>query len=207
MPIEALSVGETVLASSGAARPIRWIGRRHLVLSRLPDPEAARPVRVAPGAFADGMPARDLVLSPDHAVYIAALDALVPMKRLVNGVSIAYDLAASEVTYFHLELDRHDVILAEGLPAESWLDTGNRYAFENAPVVALVPDFGAFACAYADHRCARLRGFHPAELHSGRLVRWTDGDAVIDLGAAAPGRRVRFVTLALTTAAKSAEAA
>jgi hypothetical protein len=85
------------------------------------------------------MPRRDLVLSPDHAVRVGP--ALVPIRYLLNGATIVQE-PVDKVTYFHVELDGHDVLFAEGLPAESYLDTGNRGSFENAPgAVELVPDF------------------------------------------------------------------
>ena len=79
------------------------------------------------GAFSEGAPRRDLLLSPDHAVYID--DVLIPIRYLVNGVSIVQQ-TVDAVTYWHVELPEHDVLLAEGLPAESFLDTGanTRYA-------------------------------------------------------------------------------
>jgi hypothetical protein len=50
----------------------------------------------------------------------------VPVRYLDNGISIARALGSRIVEYFHVELDRHDVLFVEGLPAESYLDTGNR---------------------------------------------------------------------------------
>jgi hypothetical protein len=68
---------------------------------------------------------------------------LIPVKYLVNGSSIT-QLRRAHVTYYHIELDRHDVILAEGLPVESYLDTDNHSSFGNAPgAVALYPDFAS----------------------------------------------------------------
>jgi hypothetical protein len=69
------------------------------------------------------------LLSPDHALFVDGL--LIPVRYLCNGATIRQD-ARSEVTYFHVELDRHDILRAEGLPVESYLDAGNRGAFENA---------------------------------------------------------------------------
>jgi ELWxxDGT repeat protein len=126
--IEELAIGDAVLTYEGAARPIRWIGHRRVDCRYHPRPEAERPVRIRRGAFGDGMPQADLFLSPDHAVY--AESALVPVKYLIDGDAIE-QIAADEVTYFHIELDTHDVVLAEGLPAETWLDTGMRDHFDN----------------------------------------------------------------------------
>jgi hypothetical protein len=99
------------------------------------------PVRVRAGAFAEGMPQRELWLSPDHAVFVDGV--LIPIKLLVNGGSIA-QVAVERVAYFHIELAQHDVVMAEGLPAESYLDTGDRSGFENGGgPVALHAEFAA----------------------------------------------------------------
>ena len=85
------------------------------------------------------MPTRDLLLSPDHAVFVD--DVLIPIRYLVNDTTVAR-VVADQVTYWHVELDRHDILLASGLPAESFLDTGNRAAFANGgSVVRAHPDF------------------------------------------------------------------
>ena len=96
-------------------------------------------MRVLARAFDEGVPHRDLWLSPDHAVYVD--DVLIPIKRLINGTSIA-QVPMDQVTYYHIELPQHDVLLAEGMPAESYLDTGDRSRFANGggPIM-LHPDF------------------------------------------------------------------
>jgi hypothetical protein len=96
-------------------------------------------VRVHAGAFGDAQPHRDLLLSPDHAILCDGV--LVPVRCLVNGATVVRE-PAGPVTYWHVELDRHDIVVAEGLACESFLDTGNRGAFENGGAVAqLHPDF------------------------------------------------------------------
>jgi autotransporter passenger strand-loop-strand repeat protein len=139
--VEDLAEGDLVRTAAGAARPIIWIGHRTIDCTRHPAPQMVWPVHVAKGAFADAQPCRDLYLSPDHAVFVDGM--LVPIRQLINGVSIV-QLAADSVTYFHIELETHDVLLAEGLPAESYLDGGNRNDFANggAPMT-LHPTFGA----------------------------------------------------------------
>jgi hypothetical protein len=152
--VEDLAEGDLVRTVSGAARPVRWIGRRRLNCARQPDPARVWPVRVAAGAFGQGLPKRDLYLSPDHAVLVDG--ALIAIRQLVNGVTIA-PVAVGAVTYFHIELDRHDVLLAEGLPAESYLDTGNRGEFENAGLpTVLHPTFSRAAASRLDDACAPL---------------------------------------------------
>ncbi|WP_171070164.1 Hint domain-containing protein [Methylobacterium terricola] len=140
VPVEQLSVGDLVVTASGAQVPIRWIGHRRVACDRHRDPHAVWPVRILAGAFGDGLPLRDLWLSPDHAVCLDDA-ALIPVKHLVNGATVA-QVPQNAVTYWHVELASHDILLAEGLPAESFLDTGIRAGFENGgAVIALHPDF------------------------------------------------------------------
>jgi hypothetical protein len=137
-PVEELRIGDLVLTASGKARPVRWLGSRGLDCTRHPDPAAVWPVRIQAGAFADEMPIRDLWVSPGHSLLVDGV--LIQAQRLVNGASIA-QMPIDRVQYWHVELDSHDIVLAEGLPAESYLDTGNRTAFTNG---------GAFSEAYPD---------------------------------------------------------
>jgi VCBS repeat-containing protein len=137
--VEALRVGDIVLTHGGATRPIRWIGQRRLDLTRHSVPERAQPIRILADAFAAGVPRHDLRLSPDHAVFLDGM--LIPIRLLINGASIVREAECRTVTYFHIELDAHDVLLAEGLPAESYLDTGNRGFFNDGITpLLLYPD-------------------------------------------------------------------
>jgi hypothetical protein len=133
MAVEALRPGDRVMTLHDDVQepqPIVWIGRRRIDLSRHPDPDAVRPVRIRRDAFAPGRPHRDLLVSPEHC--IAADGMLIPARRLVNGTTIVQETDGGQVEYFHVELARHALLLAEGLPAESYLDTGNRGFFANA---------------------------------------------------------------------------
>jgi hypothetical protein len=106
-----------------------------------PQPRKVWPVRIRSGAFGPGRPCDDLWLSPDHAVFVG--DVLIPVKYLINGVTIA-QVPVQEVTYYHVELPHHAVLLAEGLPAESYLDTGDRTNFANGGgPITLYPDFSS----------------------------------------------------------------
>ncbi len=137
--VERLAVGQRVITQAGEEAPIMWIGRRQLDLRRHVRPAAVQPVRVAADAFADGVPARDLVLSPDHALLLEG--HLVPAKALVNGMNVT-QLNRESVTYYHVELAAHDVIFAERLAVESYLETGNRGGFENGGTAMLLhPEF------------------------------------------------------------------
>ncbi len=150
--IEWLAEGDLVLTKSGEARPIAWIGHRHVDCRRHPKPEKVWPVRVSVGAFGPRRPHTDLYLSPDHAVYVN--EVLIPVKHLINGSTVA-QVPVDQVTYYHIELPRHDVVLAQGLPAESYLDTGDRSDFANGGgPVRLFPDFSTRV--WEAHGCAPL---------------------------------------------------
>ena len=124
VPVERLRVGGEVISAFGGAATIVWIGHRHVVAAaEHANPEDVWPIRVRAGALGPAQPARDVLLSPEHAVHVAGV--LVPVRLLVNGTTIVQEVA-DEITYWHVELPQHDVILADGLPAESYLDTGNR---------------------------------------------------------------------------------
>ena len=142
VPVEALLVDDVVLTYRGEASII-WLGCRRINCRSHPDPKSVWPVRIAANAFAIGRPSRDLWLSPDHAILIDQV--LIPIKYLINGITIA-QIPVAETTYYHIELPRHDVLLAEDLPAESYLDTDDRPNFADAAeVLRLYPDFSAHA--------------------------------------------------------------
>jgi len=109
---------------------------------------------VRAGAFDDGKPRRDLWLSPDHAVLVDEM--LIPIKFLANGMSIE-QVPVDKVAYYHIELAEHDVLLAEGLPAESYLDTGDRSNFTGGGgALVLHPDFWDTASMWEARGCAPL---------------------------------------------------
>jgi hypothetical protein len=138
--VEALGVGDRVIIADGGSSPIIWIGRRPIDCGRHCEPGAVLPVRVAAHAFGDGLPGRDLFLSPDHAIFVQ--DVLIPIKHLIDGAAIR-QVAAARVTYVHVELARHQILLAEGLPVESYLDASDhRAGFSGGSAVALHPAWG-----------------------------------------------------------------
>ncbi len=165
VPVEALREGDMMLADGNDALPIVWIGRRTLDCHRHPAPHKVWPVRIAAGSFGDGTPCSDLYLSPDHAVFVNGV--LIPVKYLVNGRTIAQEPVDS-ITYWHIELPRHAVLLAEGLPAESLMPGSDRSGFENGGrVVTLHPDFTSLQ--WESHGCAPLQVTGPA-VHAARRM-------------------------------------
>ena len=130
MPVEALSIGAVLITATGQRRPIRWIGRRAYAGRFLAANPHVQPVRFRAGSLGGGLPRRDLVVSPDHAMFVDGV--LIPARCLVNGATVVRERGLPQVEYIHVELDAHDVILAEGAPSESFLDDGSRAMFQNA---------------------------------------------------------------------------
>jgi hypothetical protein len=137
--IEDLAIGDIVVTISGQAKPIKWIGKRSYAGPFISGNRAVLPIVVRAGALAPDIPARDLWLSPRHALLLDGV--LVPAEYLVNGQTILQAEAVEQVEYFHLEFEAHEVILAEGAPAESYVESDNRHGFHNAhEFAALYPD-------------------------------------------------------------------
>jgi autotransporter-associated beta strand protein len=125
--VEDLAIGDEVVTASGAIRPIVWIGKgRSLVTPMNP---GARPIIVRQNALSDGVPSRDLYLTKAHALYLDGV--LIPVEHLLNGHSILWDNAAQVVEFYHVELPSHDVLIADGAPAESYKEEGNHLGFLN----------------------------------------------------------------------------
>ena len=192
--VECLRTGDVVVTAAGGKRPITWLGHRRVDCRRHARPRDVWPVRIRAQAFGAGLPQRDLRLSPDHAVLADGI--LIPVKYLINGTTIVQE-QNDDVTYWHVELARHDVLLAEGLPCESYLDNGNRTAFDNGGVVQLHPRFAPDArceAAWEAAGCAPMRIDGPAVRRvDARLRRRArlDGDARAPVVPKAPrGDRV-----------------
>ena len=137
--IEELRIGDNVLTASGEVKPIKFIGRTKVSRERAgPWKNGDGPVKISRFAIDGKAPHSDLYVSPGHAIYIDGV--LIPAGNLVNGVTIVAD-AKPEVlslTLFHIELDTHEAILAEGLAVESfrlenqlthafWFDNADEY--------------------------------------------------------------------------------
>ena len=142
--VEALCIGDRVRTVLGTQwEPIVWIGHRSIDCGRHPSPRKVWSVRITSAAFGHRTPSRDLYLSPDHAVL--AHGVLIPVKYLINHSTIE-QIEMDEVSYYHVELPRHAVLIAEGMPVESYLETGGRMNFANGGgVTRMFADFSAHA--------------------------------------------------------------
>jgi hypothetical protein len=187
--VENLRTGDMVLAMrNGQAgfEPLRWVGFMDVAVPRNAAMAAkTAPILIKAGAIAPGMPARDLRVSPDHAMEVDG--HLIPAKHLVNGESIIQEIWCKRVRYFHLELEAHGLLLSEGTWSESYLDDGNRHAFNNAALTGLFLDFeaGRSKGQYDDQACLPVlrQGLKLDEIH-GRLALRAE-----ELARGAKGRR------------------
>lgn len=128
-PVEDLAVGDMVLTADGRSEPIRWIGSRCIGASELAADPELRPVHIAADAFGPGRPVRPLRVSPQHRIRIESAQAelmfgdravLAPAKGLVNDRTVRIDHGSEAVEYFHVAFDRHEVMITNGLPTESF---------------------------------------------------------------------------------------
>ncbi len=156
--VEDLRIGDHVMTLSGAARAIKWIGVRAYDGRFIRGNRDVLPIRVRAGALGDHVPSRDLLISPRHALYLEGV--LIEARDLVNGVSIVQAEKVDRVDYFHIELESHDVIFAEGAQAETFIDNDSRTMFQNvADYFALYPDEGKKRRAKKSFAPRRDEGF------------------------------------------------
>lgn len=127
-PIETLCVGALAQTLGAADKPIRWIGSRHFDRGVLERFENLRPVRITAGALGNGLPKRDLLVSRQHRVLVSSKvaarmfgvsDVLIAAIKLTELPGIYVDEEVTSVTYFHVLFDEHEIVFADGIPAES----------------------------------------------------------------------------------------
>jgi len=126
--VEEMAAGDRVLTASGAAVPIRWVGRRVITRAGLERTPAVRPVLIPEGSIAPGQPERDLYVSPLHRIRIGGWRAeLVKAAPFVFVHASSLPFARREappvrgggVRYYHLLCDGHEVIRSNGLASET----------------------------------------------------------------------------------------
>jgi Hint domain len=105
-----------------------WVGHGRVLATR-GRRGPATPVIVRKGALGPNLPHADLHVTKGHALWFDGV--LIPVEFLVNHRSILWDDRAQEVSVYHVELETHDVLLANGAAAESYRDDGNRWLFQN----------------------------------------------------------------------------
>jgi hypothetical protein len=135
--VEELAPGDRAISPEGINFVIKWVGWRHLDISRSVERQTLLPIRIRRDAIAQGVPRRDLFVSPGHGIYLDGM--LIPAAALVNGETITQSRDVEEITYYHVELEAHGILLAEGAPVESYIDDGNRAFFTNSGACATPP--------------------------------------------------------------------
>ncbi|WP_194446513.1 Hint domain-containing protein, partial [Chelatococcus reniformis] len=127
--VEDLAAGDLVLTAAGESRPVLWIGRRS-VAALFAEPLRSYPIRIAAGALDEAVPVRDLYVSPDHGLLVDGV--LVQAAALVNGTTITrVNEPAPHFVHYHIELEDHALVLADGAVAETFVDNVTRRRFDN----------------------------------------------------------------------------
>lgn len=130
--VEALRVGDAVKTMDGRTVPVRWIGQRSVstAFARLTQDGL---VRISAGALGEDIPRRDLFVTADHAVWMDGL--LINAGALMNDATVTRAIpeqTGRSYTVWHVETEKHEVLLAEGMPVESFVDYAGRDRFDNA---------------------------------------------------------------------------
>ncbi|WP_435258060.1 Hint domain-containing protein [Thioclava sp. FR2] len=142
--VEDLQIGDLILTASGDAIPVKWVGHqsfRYNIIN-LPLTTDRAPICIAKGALGNGLPKADLYVTADHGMIID--DLLVNAGALVNGTTIRRVMLSemdATFTVYHIETEHHDVILANGAQAESFIDYIDRKTFDN---------YAEYAALYGD---------------------------------------------------------
>ena len=128
--VENLQIGDNVVTAEGKLEPVKWIGYQTVQPNQVKNPLRGYPILIKAGALGNNLPQRDLYVSPDHAMFFEGV--LINAGALVNGTSIVKTEPKSAFTYYHVELENHALLLAEGASAESYLPQNeDRLAYEN----------------------------------------------------------------------------
>lgn len=148
VPVETLKVGDLVKTAQGELVAVKWIGYQTFEEGTPSHPFRTFPIQIKAGALGNNLPQRDLFVSPDHAILVDSL--LINAGALENGVSIIATQPQESFTYYHIELEQHSLLIAEGTYAESFLpqnqgrdtfDNGDEYEtlYPNHNILSLLP--------------------------------------------------------------------
>lgn len=134
MPVQNITSGEMVsvfIDGTEEQKEVVWAGTAHVVVNaNLPEDQAGYPVRILKNAISENVPFKDMLITPEHCLFVEG--KFIPARMLVNGRSIYYDTSITSYDYYHIETEKHSVIMADGMLTESYLDTGNRCNFRQA---------------------------------------------------------------------------
>ncbi|MGV6852573.1 MAG: Hint domain-containing protein [bacterium] len=130
--VENVEIDSVLEGNDGAGVRVLWVGRQK-VSTRFGFSERLQPVRIKAGALGENMPNQDLTVSNDHALFVDGI--LANAGALVNGTSIIRvpldEFEDGTITYYHIETEKHELILANNTPAETFIDNVSRRSFDN----------------------------------------------------------------------------
>ena len=127
--VETLREGDRLSTRDSGAQDIQWIGQRRMTGARLFAMPELRPIRIRAGAFDVERPDQEFLVSPNHRMLVRGCvardlfntdEVLVSAKDLVNGTTITLDTQVKQVTYIHLMLPSHQIVVANGVETESF---------------------------------------------------------------------------------------
>jgi hypothetical protein len=128
--VEDLKIGDEILSADGRTIKVKWIGRQ--TLCKTSHGAHIQPVRIRVGALGNDLPLKDLCVTADHGIVIDGY--MVNAAVLVNGDTIDF-VPMDELPYafqvYHVETEDHDVVLANGVPSETFVDAATRTHFDN----------------------------------------------------------------------------
>ncbi|MEZ5816103.1 MAG: Hint domain-containing protein [Hyphomicrobiaceae bacterium] len=138
--IEDLKIGDLLLTTEGKTVPVRWISKQTVATMFAPR-ATTNPIRISAGALGDGLPRRDLYISPNHGVMLDG--RIVHASALVNGTTIVQvESMPARFEYLNIETEAHQGIFAEGAAVETFVDITPRVVFDNwAEYQATYPDW------------------------------------------------------------------
>lgn len=141
-PVEELACGDILPTAQNGNQAIKWIGSRRYSAKEQAEILKLRPVRITAGALGNGLPTRDLVVSRQHRLVVSSKiaermfgrqDVMVAASKLTDLPGVFIDEACEGIVYFHILLDSHEAIFAEGTQCESlYFGDGTRRALDRA---------------------------------------------------------------------------
>lgn len=176
MRVENLCVGDSIATLGNGVQTISWVGRRKIADNHNP---AHTPIRIKANALSEGLPKRDLLVSPQHRILVGgwraeimfgAPEVLIAAKHLVNDTDIRVATDLEEFEYYHIMFDAHQTVFSEGLPTESFHpgDMAMKSLSEasRTEILELFPELAAEVTGYGPSTHRSLKAFEAKALQS-----------------------------------------
>jgi len=174
--VEDLKIGDVVITRDNGPQTVSWLGKKVLSSNT---PEYLLPIRIKANALGEGLPKRDLLVSPQHRILLTdwradllfgTSEVLVAAKHLVNDNDIRVATDMKNFEYFHILFDTHQTIFSEGLPTESFHpgDMAMRSLSEEsrAEVLELFPQLADDVANYGPSTHTSIKAFEAKALQS-----------------------------------------